>query len=196
MTIQRDEIGDEMTPAVPAPARPGERALGPRGIGTAVAFDWGLGVELLTLAPFIALGTGPGAPAARLGIPLRLGAAALTLGFSAVTFALGEGMRRGWRPAWLTQIVPTAGITLGGVVAIPATLASLRHGHFGMLVSTSIMLFASPVIFWGLTRPRTRDWIATTTSAAARARHGGRWLIGPLISAIIGGLAVAFSRLY
>ncbi|MBF6591422.1 MAG: hypothetical protein IVW57_12970 [Ktedonobacterales bacterium] len=192
MTSQRDEI--QM--AAPADLSAVAATSGPRGIGTAVSFDWGIGFELLILAPYFVAGTGPGSSLIHQGTMPRLGAGLLTLGLAAGAFALGEGMRRGWRPAWAVQVVLNSAITLGGLATLPAAVSGLRSGHFGQAVATSIMLFISPAIAWMLTRPATRAWLARTTSAAARARHGGAWLIGPLLCAVIGGAAIAFQRAY
>jgi hypothetical protein len=185
----------EHTEQSEAPAAPAESVApaGPRGIGTAVAFDWGLTAQLAIEAPLFALGIGPGSAMAGQPLAMRLGAAALYLIFAAITFALGEGVRRGRRLFWLFQIAINALLFLGGFPVLIGALQDLGHGHVGGLIPALIMLIASPAAAILLSSKRTRAWITTTTSAEARKRHGGKWPWLIAIWAIVGGALVAFS---
>lgn len=168
---------------------------GPSGIGTGVAFDWGLTAELLTFAVLFATGlmTSGGAP---LSPGARVGGVIGSLIGAGLTFALGEGLRRGRRPAWLAQVALNVLALPAGFILLPGTLDDLRHGHFGSSVPTAILLFVDPALVWLLTRPWTRAWVRTTTAEQAAARHGGRWLLAIGLYALVGGIAVALARYY
>jgi len=190
MTTKRAE-----PPAPTAPASETTRAA-PRGIGTAVAFDWGLTAEFLWLAPLLALGISPGDMLAHAALGVRLLGTAVILVLAGVTFALGEGVRRGNRLIWLAQIGINILIFLGGFGTIPSAVESLRAGHIGGLTPTLIMLLVSPTAAWLLTRKQTRQWIAETTSEQARSRHGGSWVWKIALIAALGGAAVTFAGFY
>ncbi len=194
MTTERAEGNPARAPE--AAAASGNVQPGPRGIGTAVAFDWGLTTEFLLYAPFLALGAGPGDALASVSGGIRLLVAIASLVLAGVIFALGEGLRRGRRLAWTVQVAINALIFLGGFAQIPAAGHSVQTRHVGGLVPALIMLLVSPTIVWLLTRRQTREWVATTTSAEARTRHGGTWPWLIAIWAIIGGAAVTFGRYY
>lgn len=171
-------------------------AIKPRGIGTAVVFDWALAAQTAITVPFVALGVGIGSDAARLSTAGRLGTALVFLAVAVGAAVFGEAMRRGVRPVWIAQIIINAGLTLLGIHDIPATLQSVQSGRLGLLIHTLVLLVISPVIAWMLTRKSTRDWIAHTTRAEARRRHGGRWLVYIITYAIISGAIIAFGPLY
>ena len=168
----------------------------PRGIGTAVVLDWGVAAELVILAPFLAMGVGPGDATARFSIAGRIGAAVVTLGIAVGAAVFGEALRRGYRPVWIAQIIINLLLFFGGIGTIPGTIHALQSGHFGSLISTFVLLVISPTIAWMLSRQSTRDWIARTSSAEARKRHGGNWLVFIIIYAIISGAIIAFSPLF
>ncbi len=193
MTTERTERAEIPSTALPASEA---ASAAPRGIGTAVAFDWGLTAQFLSMAPFLALGTGPGDSLAGMPLGLRLLAAGGGLVFAGAIFALGEGVRRGRRLAWMAQIGINAVIFPAGLVRIAPTVKSVSAGHFGDLAPTLIMLVISPLAAWLLTRKQTRQWVATTTSEQARARHGGHWPWVIALFALIGGLAVTFAGSY
>jgi hypothetical protein len=178
-------------PAVPAPEE-----IKPGGIGTGVAFDWGLSVQLLIDAGFFLLGVGPASDLATASIAARLVPALGSLVAAGLVFTQGEALRRGRRPARIIQIVANALLTIFGLVQIPDLVSSLQAGRFSSLIVEAILLIASPLIVFLLTRPRTRAWFATTTSAQARARHSGRWLFWMAVYALLGGAAVAFASYY
>jgi hypothetical protein len=172
------------------------REFKPRGIGTAVVFDWALAAQTGIGALSAALAIGPGSVTPSASAAGRVG---MTLGFAAVAagcIAFGEAMRRGVRPVWMTQIVINALLLFLGVHDIPATIQSVKDGHLGLLVHTFVLLIISPAIAWMLTRKSTRDWVAHTTRAEARKRHGGRWLVYIITYAIISGALIAFGPLY
>jgi hypothetical protein len=193
MTTERTERAETPTPAAPAS---GTANAGPRGIGTAVAFDWGLTAQFLSTAPFLALGTGPGDSLASSSSVVRLLATGVLLLLAVALFALGEAVRRGRRLAWMAQVGINAIIFLAGFGTISTAVRSLSKGHVGDLVPTLIMLIASPIAVWLLTRKQTRQWIATTTSEQASSRHGGFWPWAIALIALIGGLAVTFAGSY
>ena len=161
MTTERAEHNVARVPdasaALPGPAI---KKPGPHGIGTAVAFDWGLTVQFLLEALLVALGVGPGAMLASSPTAVRLLAAAVSIGFAAIIWTLGESVRRGRRLAWIVQIVINALIFLVGFALIPGAIRSLSKGHVGDLVPALIMLIASPLAAVLLTRKSTRAWIA------------------------------------
>jgi uncharacterized membrane-anchored protein YitT (DUF2179 family) len=168
----------------------------PRGIGTAVVFDWALAAQIVFGAVFAALGVGIGSATANISTAGRLGVALGLLGGAAGVAAFGEAMRRGVRPIWMAQIGINALLFFVGARDIPATIQSVKDGHLGLLVHTFVLLIISPVIAWMLTRKATREWIAHTTRAEARRRHGGRWLVYIITYAIISGAIIAFGPLY
>ena len=175
----------------------GTEPRGPAGIGTAVAFDWALAAQIVILGLSVLVGTGPGSFGAGRPIALRVLAAALSVALAALPFALGEAMRRGRHMAWVVQLAFNSLLPLTGLAQLPSALDALGHGQRGPLVREVVVLLVSPLIVWLLTRPRTREWLARTTSAEARARHGGaRWLISIAVIAIIGGAAIALDALY
>ncbi len=191
MSIEHTEQSEAA--AAPAPSiAPGQKP-GPRGIGTAVAFDWGLTAQLAIESPMFALGVGPGSNLAGQPLAMRLGAAALYLIFAAITFTLGEGVRRGRRLFWLFQIAINALLFFAGFPVLIGAIQDLGHSHVGGFIPALIMLIASPAAALLLSSKRTRAWIATTTSAEARQRHGGTWPWLIAIWAIVGGALVAFS---
>jgi len=169
---------------------------GPRGVGTAVAFDWALAAEMIFLAARFALGIGSASMPMMLSSSQRTGATAAVL-LAAVPCALaGEGMRRGVRLLRPFQIAGNALLTVYGIVQLPGAIGDVRAGHLSAIARTLALLVASPLIVWLLSRPQTRDWFAQATSAQSRARHGGRWIAAILIWAVIGGAAIAFDGLY
>jgi hypothetical protein len=177
-------------------------AAGPRGIGTAVAFDWAIAAELALYAVVIALGVGPGADIARQfaprgGVALVLAALAALLA-GAPLFALGEALRRGRELARRLQILFNAALFVAGLILLPEGISGLaRTRRFGGLTPPLYMIALSGVILWQLTRPQTHAWFGTVSSGEARRRHGGaRWLLPTVLIAIVGGTSVTFDSLY
>lgn len=169
---------------------------GPRGVGMGVAFDWALVAQLVVVAPFVALGIGPGDAFARFSPAARLAAALATVVAALPCAIAGEALRSGHPLMRRLQIAGNLLLALYGITGIPAAAGDLRHAHFGGAVRTVVLLGVSPVIVWLLTRPQTRQWFEATTTAQARARHGGWWIAGILIWALAGGVAIAFQNQY
>lgn len=195
MTMERveEDMGAE---GVKASAEQGQPSLKPGGIGTGVAFDWALSVQLLIDSAFFLSATFAGSDLAGKSLAPRLGMALGTVLGAAIVFTQGEALRRGRRVARIIQIVANALLTIFGLVKIPDLIQSLKAGQVGTLLVEVVLLVVSPLIIWLLTRTRTRVWFATTTSAQARARHSGMWLFWMAVYAIIGGVAVAFAGYY
>lgn len=177
-------------------------AANPRGIGTAVAFDWAIAAELALYAVVIALGVGPGADIARQlaprgGVALA-GATLAALLAGAPLVALGEALRRGREIARRLQLLFNAALFVAGLILLPAGISRLvRTRRFGGLTPPLYMIALSGVILWQLTRPQTREWFGAVVSAEARRRHGGaRWLLPTVLVAIVGGASVTFDSLY
>jgi hypothetical protein len=200
MTIERTNeqsvTGASAPGEVNASAAQGQPSLKPGGIGTGVAFDWALAVQLMTDGICYILAFGPGSAMAGTALSLRLVAALFTFLAAGLVFTQGEALRRGRRVARIIQIAANSLLVILGLVNLPGLLPSLQMRQFGSLVVELVLLGLNPLIVWLLTRKRTRQWFATTTSAEARARHGGRWLLWMVLYAIIGGLAVAFANYY
>src|SRR5260221_11957850 len=104
---------------------------GPRGIGTAVAFDWGLAAQMLFVASAYLFGFGPGGMMAGGSVAggMRAGVAVGAPLAAVPCFLLGGGIRRGFRPARPLQGVLNALLTIPGLGALPTTHADGRGGH-------------------------------------------------------------------
>lgn len=164
-----------------------------------MTFDWALTAQMLIMAPFFALGVGPGAQYAQTPPGLRVALACGLVVPAAITFALGEALRRGWRPVWLFQIALNSALILLGLYELPGDLNATIHmqrGFISDLVRAAVLLIIDPVIVYMLTRPATRAWIARHTVAEALARHGVVWLAIVVPFAILGGAAIAFNGYY
>ena len=175
-----------------------EQLPAPKGIGMAVAFDWGLTVELLLIPILIAFF---GSPLFSKQTPI---ASKFTLIFTfliswiiAALFGIfGEGVRRGWR--W-TRPVQIVGITLGflgGFVLLVQVVNNIKIGNYWTLVPAFILLIISPLIAWRLSRPETARWFKAVTSLEARKRHGGSWVFWIALWSIIGGTLVALGSFH
>ncbi len=167
---------------------------GPQGIGMAVAFDWGLTVQLLLL-PILSLFLGAPSNYKQFNLNSTF-TIFISFAFSwsiAILFALfGEGVRRGWR--W-TRPVQIAGNTLGflgGFFLLPGVWQDLKVGSYWSLVPAVILLVFSPIIAWRLSRPVTGRWFATVSSQEARKRHSGLWPWLIMIWSIVGGVLVTW----
>lgn len=167
-----------------------EEKQGPQGIGMAVAFDWGLVVQLLFL-PILSLILGRTGPFSLPGLTPTLGALVLfgvSLPFVALLAIFGEGVRRGWRWTRTVQIVANVLLFLGGLFMLIDLWQSIQHGNYWPLVTTVILVIFSPLIVWRLSRKSTARWFATVSSAEARQRHGGAWPFYIALWAIVGGV--------
>ncbi|MGH2486626.1 MAG: hypothetical protein ACRDHE_11495, partial [Ktedonobacterales bacterium] len=89
MTLRQREaaaIGPDSEPRAPA---------GPRGVGTAVTFDWALGAQLLLDGACVALGVGPGSGVLSSRPGLRVVAGIAVCAGAIPCVLAGEAMRRG-----------------------------------------------------------------------------------------------------
>ncbi len=167
----------------------------PQGIGMAVAFDWGLAVQIL-VTPFLPLflpNTGF-FKAFKLSPALTTAASFLiSLPFVALLAIFGEGVRRGWRWTRPVQIGFNSLGFLGGFATLPGLWQGSKEGNYWSLVTAVILLIFSPLIAWRLSRPATKQWFATVNSKDARRRHGGSWPWLILLWAIAGGVLQAIA---
>jgi hypothetical protein len=175
-----------------------DKRSGPKGIGMAVAFDWGLTVQLL-LMPILTIFLG--SPALSRRVNMTPGSSIITAfliswPIAALFVLFGEGVRRGWR--W-TRPIQIAGNTLGflgGFVLLPQVWQGIKGENYWTLVPAIILLVFSPLIAWRLSRPETARWFATVTSTEARKRHGGSWIWKIALWSIVGGSLVALGAFH
>lgn len=170
---------------------------GPQGIGMAVAFDWALGVQILSM-PLLYLLSGKPGPLNNLHLSsavTTLLSTLIALPFAALLAVFGESIRRGWRWGRPIQVVANALLFVGGIVTIPSTVQAARGGNYWHIVTEVILLIFSPLIAWRLSRPRTAHWFATVKSSDARKRHGGAWPYLIAIWAIVGGILQGLASL-
>lgn len=162
----------------------------PQGIGMAVAFDWGLAVQI-ALTPITITFFNLPAEARIPGVSPTLGNVLLFVVAWPVAAGLalfGEMVRRGRNWARKIQIVANALLSLVGIVQLYSLYQSIKGGNFWPVVTEVILVIFSPLIFWRLTRPSTARWFKTVTVAAARKRHGGAWGWWIALWAIVGGV--------
>lgn len=155
---------------------------GPQGIGMAVAFDWGLAVQMFATPILPVLFGKPFSPVSLVTIPLGVAIA-----------AFGESIRSGWRPARMVQVIFNALGFVGGIASLFNVWQSSKQGNYWPIVTTVILLVFSPLIAWRLNSARSKEWFATTTSTAARKRHGGAWPFLIALWAIVGGVLQALA---
>ena len=175
-----------------------EKLPAPKGIGMAVAFDWGLTVELL-LIPILTVFLG--SPFFSKQTPM---ASKFTIIFTfliswiiAALFGIfGEGVRRGWRWTRPVQIVGNTLGFLGGFVLLVQVVNNIKIGNYWTLVPAFILLIISPLIAWRLSRPETARWFKAVTSLEARKRHGGSWVLWIAMWSIVGGTLVALGSFH
>ena len=175
-----------------------EKLPAPKGIGMAVAFDWGLTVELL-LIPILTVFLG--SPVFSKQTPM---ASKFTIIFTfliswiiAALFGIfGEGVRRGWRWTRPIQIVGNTLGFLGGFALLVQLFNNIKIGNYWTLVPAFILLIISPLIAWRLSRPETARWFRAVTSLEARKRHGGSWVLWIALWSIVGGTLVALGSFH
>lgn len=178
-----------------SPENAGSELPAPQGIGMAVAFDWGLTVQLLFM-PFVPLFARNASMFPRIGSNALLSALLyllVSLPFAALLAIFGEGVRRGWRWTRPIQLVANALLSLVGIVGLWSLWNSLKAGDYWGLVTSVILVIFSPLITWRLSRPATGAWFRRVSSAQARLRHGGAWPWLIAIWAIVGGVLQALA---
>jgi ACR3 family arsenite efflux pump ArsB len=167
-----------------------EERPGPQGIGMAVAFDWGLAVQIL-LTPITVTFFNLPAEAKIPGVNPTLGHVLLFVLAWPVAIGMilfGEMVRRGRNWARRIQIVANALLSLVGIAQLISLYQSIKGGNFWQLVPEVILVIFSPLIFWRMTRPSTVRWFKSVTVAEARRRHGGAWPWLIALWAIVGGV--------
>lgn len=165
----------------------------PQGIGMAVAFDWGLVVQILVtpIMPLI-FGT-PSAFKQFSPAVAALLTSLISLPFAALLAVFGEGVRRGWRVVRPIQMVFNALLFVAGIASLITLWNGIKQGNYWPAVSSSILLLASPLIAWRMNSAATKTWFATVSSAQARKRHSGAWPFLIALWAIVGGILQAIA---
>lgn len=162
----------------------------PQGIGMAVAFDWGLAVQIF-LTPITITFFNLPAEAKIPGVNPTLGSVLLfVLAWPVATgmILFGEMVRRGRNWARKIQVVANALLPLAGIAQLVSLYQNIKGGNFWPVVTEVILVIFSPLIFWRMTRPSTARWFKSVTSAEARKRHSGAWPWLIAIWAIVGGV--------
>ena len=169
----------------------------PQGIGLAVAFDWGIAVQIL-VTPLLPLFLNNFSIFKSLKVNSAFSitiASLISLPFAALCVLFGEGIRRGWRRLRPFQIGFNILTFFLGLASFPRYWQSSRAGNYWPIVTAIILLIFSPLIVWRLSRPATASWFATVNSTDARKRHSGSWLFFIILWAIIGGVLQAIAAL-
>lgn len=162
----------------------------PQGIGMAVAFDWGLAVQIFLTPITVALFNLP-ANAKIPGVNPTLGNVlffVLAWPVAVGMILFGEMVRCGRNWARRIQIVANALLSLVGIVQLISLFQSIKGGNFWPVVTEVILVIFSPLIFWRLTRPASARWFKSVTVAGARKRHSGAWGWFIALWAIVGGV--------
>ncbi len=181
-----------------SPASHAEHLPAPKGIGMAVAFDWGLTVELFLIPLFMVFLR---SSVLSKQAPIASNVAIIfTIVFSwaiAALFAIfGEGVRRDWRWTRPIQIVGNTLGFVGGLALLVQLFNNIKAGNYWSLVPTFILLIISPLIAWRLSRHETTIWFKSVSSQEARQRHGGAWVWWRVLWSIIGGTLVALGAFH
>ena len=177
---QQPEVIEDTVEPLPAP----------QGIGMAVAFDWGLAVQIF-LTPFTVVLFGLPAEAKFPGVNPTIGNILLFVvawPVAILMVAYGEMVRRGRNWARQIQIVANLLLSIVGIVQLVSLYQSIKVGNFWPVVTEVILVIFSPLIFWRLTRPTTAHWFKKVTVAEARKRHGASWGWWIAAWAIVGGV--------
>jgi ACR3 family arsenite efflux pump ArsB len=169
----------------------------PQGIGMAVAFDWGLSVQILA-TPILTGFFGFSSPIQGIDVSSALAKVLLfvvSLPFAALLAFFGDAVRRGRNWAHRIQIVANILLTLVGIAGIINLYRGIKAGDFWSLVTEVILLIFSPLIAWRLSRPWSARWFKSVTSADASKRHGVLWIFFIALWAIVGGILQAIAAM-
>ena len=168
----------------------------PQGIGMAVAFDWGLAVQIF-VTPIIAI----------MGLSNSIKIPGVNPTFGNVLFFIiawpiaaglaffGEMVRRGRNWTRNIQVVANTLLSVVGIISLISLYNNLKTGNFWPLVTEVILVIFSPLIAWRLSRPRTGHWFKTVTAAEASKRHGGSWVFFIALWAAAGGILQAIATI-
>ncbi|GCE12384.1 hypothetical protein [Tengunoibacter tsumagoiensis] len=160
----------------------------PKGIGMAVAVDWGLAVQIL-ITPIIALFFSQSTPTSFLtSIPGKLLLLLVSLVIACLPAFLGEMVRRGRNWSRWVQLVFSALLSIAGLVSLLNLFQSASKGNFWPFITETILVIISPLTVWRLSRPSTARWFQNVSVAEASRRHGGRWIYFIALWALIGGI--------
>jgi uncharacterized membrane protein HdeD (DUF308 family) len=154
----------------------------------AVAFDWGLAVQMF-VAPVVSVLRQPATAAGTVVFFFAAWLAASGLLF------FGEMVRRGRNWTRWIQILANTLLTCVGVFSLANLLQSLQARDFWPLVTEVILVIFSPLIAWRLSRPPTGRWFRAVTVSEARRRHGGSWVWFIALWAIVGGVLQTLAAL-
>lgn len=169
----------------------------PQGIGMAVAFDWGLAVQVL-LMPWIALFVNQSSLLTIPGLSPSLNESVFVVAAFAGAFVLawfGELVRSGRRWTYRIQIGANALLSVAGIFSLINLVHSASQGNFWPAVTVVILLGISPAIVWRMSRPATIRWFHLVSAPEARARHGGLWIWFIALWALIGGVFQSIAAL-
>jgi hypothetical protein len=169
----------------------------PAGVGLSVAFIWALAAQMLTSVFLVLLFGMQGFSASQAPTGADI---VLALGYvsaMAILIIIGEGLRSGRLWSWWIVVLLSGALSLGGLALLPGTIQALKQGDGWTLWAQIIILTLPPVILFRLLQPRTRQWYAHVSPAAARARHNApAWLATIIGCATVGGVLTAiFERL-
>ena len=162
----------------------------PQGIGMAVAYDWGLTVQILLTPIVTTFFNTPGGYTLPIGNPLLKNVLSFVIAWPVgigIAF-FGQSLRLGRNWARKIQIGVNVLLTLVGIASLISLFRGIRAGNYWPLVPSVLLLIVSPLIAWRLSRPATARWFATVTKDEARKRHGGSWVWFISLYAIVGGV--------
>lgn len=170
----------------------------PQGVGMAVAFDWGLAVQIFVTPILLTFfGLNPGAVGIDTGSTMaKILYFVVSLPFAALLWLYGEMVRSGRNWARRVQVAANMLLTIAGIAGIYNLYRGIKSGNYWSLVTEIILLIFSPLIAWRMSRPSTARWFKTVSPNEARKRHGGWWIVFIAVWALVGGIlqAIAASK--
>jgi hypothetical protein len=168
---------------------------GPKGIGMAVAFDWGLAAQIF-FTPILVTIFNQSNPIAIPGVNPTLNKVLLyviTWPVACIPAYFGEMVRRGRNWTRRIQVGINVLLSLAGIVGLINLYQSLKGGNFWPLATEVILVIFSPLIAWRLSRPATAHWFKHVTVAEASRRHGGKWVWFIVVWGAVGGILQALA---